>query len=99
MNRVSMIHVIGRNTAASGTPIIASDLPSIREVLNDNNAVLVEPDNPEEFARGIAKVLNNRELANRVAEKAYNVVKGNTWDARAVTIINHIRANKNQNNN
>ena len=33
---------------ASGRPIVASDLPSIREVLNENNSLLVSPDSSED---------------------------------------------------
>ena len=33
-------------------PIVASDLPSIREVLNKNSAVLVKPNNSQSLARG-----------------------------------------------
>ena len=39
---------------ASGRPIVASDLPSLREVLRDGeNALLVEPGNPQALTAGI----------------------------------------------
>ena len=40
---------------ASGRPIVASNLPAIREILRDTeNAVLVEPGNPDALAAGSA---------------------------------------------
>ncbi|MFH1523292.1 MAG: glycosyltransferase family 4 protein [Patescibacteria group bacterium] len=75
---------------SSQRPIVASDLPSIREVLGENNAILVEPDNPESLAIGIKKVLHNRELGARIAKQAYVDVKKYTWTKRAENILEFI---------
>ena len=69
---------------AAGKPIVAADLPSIREVLTDGeNAVLVEPGNPQALTAGIRRVRDDRELASRIAAKARDDVRQYTWDARA----------------
>jgi glycosyltransferase involved in cell wall biosynthesis len=75
---------------ASGAPIIASDLPSIREILNENNAVLVEPDNAEKLAEGIKKVLLNKDLADKISKQALEDVQGYTWQKRAEKILEFI---------
>jgi glycosyltransferase involved in cell wall biosynthesis len=72
---------------ASGRPIIASDLSSIREVLNQNNSILVEPNNPENLARGIKKVLESSELADKITRQALADVQNFTWQKRAEKII------------
>lgn len=73
---------------AAGLPIIASDLPTIREVLIDHeNAVLVKPGDPKDLAHGIRELLDNRELANKLSQKAYEDVKQCSWDMRAEKII------------
>ena len=72
---------------ASGRPIMASDLPSIREVLNVGNSVLVEPNNPEDLARGIKKVFESSELANKITRQALADVQNFTWQKRAEKII------------
>lgn len=73
---------------ASGTPIVASDLPSLREVLRDNeNAILVKPDNAHALANGIKLLLNDRVLADRLAAAARKDVEAMTWSARAETVI------------
>ena len=73
---------------ASGTPIVASDLPSLREVLCHNeNAILVEPDNAQALAHGIKLLLNDRSLADRLAATADKEVEAMTWSARAESVI------------
>jgi glycosyltransferase involved in cell wall biosynthesis len=69
---------------AAGRPIVASDLPSLREVLRpDDNAVLFEAGNPEALAAGIARVLGDAGLASRLAARAREDVIEWTWDRRA----------------
>ncbi|MDP2669385.1 MAG: glycosyltransferase [bacterium] len=75
---------------ASKRPIVASDLPSVREVLNENNAILVEAGNPKSLAEGIEKILNDPALGQQLAERAYADVQGYTWEKRAQKIINLI---------
>ncbi len=75
---------------ASGRPIVASDLPSIREILNENNAVLVEPNNAKALAEGIKKVLSNPELVDKISQKAYEDVKNYTWGKRVSQILKWI---------
>lgn len=72
-------------------PIIASDLPSLREVLNNKNSVLVAPDNPEALAEGIKKVLSDAHFAEAIAEQAFQDVQQYTWRKRAKKIINFIK--------
>ncbi|MDO8601401.1 MAG: glycosyltransferase [bacterium] len=79
---------------ASGRPIVASDLPSIREVLNEENAVLVEPDNPQKLADGIKKVLEDELLSDRISKKAYSDVAENyTWRRRRKKIFEFFNIN------
>ena len=69
---------------AAGKPIVASNLPSIREVLRDGeNAVLVEPGNPTALTSGLRRVLEDRKLAERIASRAFDEVTEYSWDCRA----------------
>ena len=77
---------------ASNIPIVASDLPSIREILNEGNSVLVEPDNPQALAEGVKKVLENKELGERLALAAKEKVNDYTWDKRAEKITEFLFA-------
>ena len=75
---------------AAKRPIIASDLPSIREILNEKNALLVNSDNSKDLARGIRKILENPELATKILTQAFKDVQGYTWQKRAKIILNFI---------
>lgn len=69
---------------AAGKPIVASDVPSVREVLRDGeNACLVRPGDPQSLASGIAKLLQDRRLAERLARCAFEDALSYTWDRRA----------------
>jgi glycosyltransferase involved in cell wall biosynthesis len=69
---------------ASDRPIVASDLPSIREVLTDGrNAVLVEAGNPQAITAGIRMIRADPELGRRLAAQALLDVRDYTWAKRA----------------
>lgn len=74
---------------ASGVPIVASDLPSIREVLNENNSILVKADDPIALLTGIARAFEVD--AGKVASRAKEQAKQYTWDARAYKILEFIK--------
>jgi len=78
---------------AAGVPIVASDLPSTREILTPEvNAVLVPPNNPQALAAGIQRVLEDRDLANRIAQNALEDVMQFSWKKRAEKIIIFLHA-------
>jgi glycosyltransferase involved in cell wall biosynthesis len=72
---------------ASGTPIVASDLPSLREVLDEETAVLVEPDNALALAKGISKIVGDEDFGNTLAAEAIRRVDKYSWDNRAKEIL------------
>jgi len=76
---------------ASGNPIVASGLPSIREILNEENSVLVEPDDLDSLAHGINIVLSDDLFAKKIGGQAFADVQNYTWDKRVERIINFIR--------
>lgn len=74
---------------AARTPIVASNLPSTREILiHGVNAFLVQPDDPQALANGIQQVLADHEMASRLAARAYEDVLSYSWDRRAERLIN-----------
>lgn len=75
---------------AAGRPIVASDLPSIREILNSGNAILVEPDNPAKLAQGIKSLLANGGLSQALAGRAFKDVQQYSWRKRVKKIIEFI---------
>lgn len=75
---------------ASGVPILASDLPSIREVLNSSSATFFKPDNPVDLARNIDNILDNYTEAKKKADQALIDVKVYDWNSRAERIIEFV---------
>lgn len=71
---------------AAKRPIVATTLPSTLEVLNDSNALLVSPDNSEELAEGLQKLIKDKQLRNKLAQKAFEDVQEYTWAKRAASI-------------
>jgi glycosyltransferase involved in cell wall biosynthesis len=76
---------------AAGVPILATDLPSIREVLrHGENAWLVPPGDPKALTEGIRHLLENSDLAERLARQAKEDVHQYTWKRRAAVILRHV---------
>lgn len=67
---------------ASGKPIVSFNLKAIAEVVGDN-AVLVEPDNPQAFADGILTLLNNEKLCREFGERGKIIARDYSWEASA----------------
>ena len=69
---------------AAGRPIVAPDLPDLREVLHhDENALLVPPDNVEAAAAAIRLAVSNRSIGEKLGYAARQNAAYFTWQARA----------------
>ena len=78
---------------AAGKPIVASDLPSIREIVSEQMAIFFEPDNALSLAHAIKTALGDPALAKGVADKAQSQIARYSWHARAESIrrfIEHV---------
>jgi glycosyltransferase involved in cell wall biosynthesis len=75
---------------ASGTPVIASDVPSLREILDEQTAYFFAPDNARALAESITHVLSSAEEADRKAQAAQKCAEGYTWENRAKNILSAI---------
>jgi len=76
---------------ASGRPIVTPDLPSIREVLNDNDVVFFKPGDSKTMSFAVEKVLADNNLAKHLSINVSNKAQLYTWDKRAQKIINFIK--------
>ena len=73
---------------AAGRPIVAPDLPDMRELLiHDHNALLVPPGSDEGGAHALGRLLDEPELAERLGRAALATSERLTWDARARRIL------------
>lgn len=76
---------------AAQRPIIATKFPSIELVLDDRrNALIIEPDCPDQLEETIRCVLRSPAFARKLAQEAFCNVQYYTWDQRAIRIFSHI---------
>lgn len=78
---------------ASGVPIVASDLPSLREVLNDDNATFFEPNDPKDLAEKLKSLFDSHESYEKAKLKsvqAYKDVQEYTYAKRAHKIFDFV---------
>ena len=76
---------------ASKRPIVASNVPSIREILSDGSSVFFTSDDPEDLALKIHTIRDDPALAERIAGKAFEDVKKYSWNNRALTILKYLK--------
>jgi glycosyltransferase involved in cell wall biosynthesis len=73
---------------AAGRAIVASDLPSTREVLrHGQTAWLVPPGDPAALAAGLRRLLDDRALAVSLARAAHAAAPAYGWPARAQALV------------
>ena len=70
-------------------PIIASDLPVIREVLDEKNSILVKCDDINLWIKTIQK-LKNPKLRELISNQALTDFSNYTWKKRAFLVIKSI---------
>ncbi len=75
---------------AAGRAIVSADLPSIREVLNEGNAVFCGPGKMEEWRAEIEKLLADESRRLAVGKQARRDVERFTWVKREERILNGI---------
>jgi glycosyltransferase involved in cell wall biosynthesis len=73
---------------AAGRVIISSDLPVIREVLHEKNAVFCIPEEVGDWRVKIESLLRDDARRIELGEKAQQDAQGYTWVARAQRIMN-----------
>ena len=75
---------------ASGTPVVASDLPAVRELVTDGeHGRLVHPDRPGELARAIRVLLDYPDRLGAMGPTAReHVAERFTWEASTGALAN-----------
>jgi glycosyltransferase involved in cell wall biosynthesis len=73
---------------AAGRAIVTSDLPVIREVLNEKNAVFCRPDEAGNWRAALESLLANQAQRRVLSNQARQDVQRYTWLSRAENILN-----------
>jgi len=73
-------------------PIIALETKPVSEVLHDNeNAILIQEDDPRVWARAIEKVMTNTKLREKIVSNAFEDAGKYDWRERGIIISNFIK--------
>jgi glycosyltransferase involved in cell wall biosynthesis len=77
---------------ACGRPILCSDLPVLREVLNSENAILLPPDNVDAWVNALQSLKGDTQRRLSLGAQARRDVEGYTWERRAARILDGMEA-------
>jgi glycosyltransferase involved in cell wall biosynthesis len=79
---------------ATGNAIITVNFKALTEVLiNEQNALVIEPDNPQLLAEAISRLKNDTVLLKNISKNAKKDSFKYSWDLRAGIILNKILEN------
>lgn len=76
---------------ACGTPVIASRTSSLPEVVGDAG-ILVDPENPEEIAEAMLRIINDPELRAELSRKAVERAASFSWSKAAEQTLEVLRS-------
>jgi phosphatidylinositol alpha-mannosyltransferase len=67
---------------AAGVPVVATDIPGYREVIRDDvDGVLVTPGDDAALAEGVARVLDDPALAERLVQSGRTRARAFSWES------------------
>jgi glycosyltransferase involved in cell wall biosynthesis len=72
---------------ASGTPVVASDIPALRDWVTDDEVEFVLPDDAKDLACGIQRVLDDRRRAEHLSAKGLQRAQSMSYRHRAKIIL------------
>lgn len=82
------------NYMASGVPIITTDLPSVREILSDQQAEFIPPGDSEALVNALLRVLAGSEAVRAKAHAAEILARHYTWEERARNVLKFLAKEK-----
>ena len=79
---------------ASKRPIIASDLPSIRKIVDETEVLFFKADDEKDLALKIERLIFNRSFGKKLVYNTFQKVKKFSWTNRAKEIVNQFKLPK-----
>jgi glycosyltransferase involved in cell wall biosynthesis len=72
---------------ASGTPVVATDIPALRDWLTDTEVEFVPPDDPEAMARAIDHLLSNGARTQQLGLAGLGKARDLSYERRAASVL------------
>jgi glycosyltransferase involved in cell wall biosynthesis len=78
---------------AAGRPVVAANLPAVREIVTpEESALLYKPDKPRRLTEALLRLLDDRDLALRLAENGARLVRERfTWERHNAAVTQAYR--------
>ena len=64
---------------ACNTPVIATKVGGNIELFNNDNGILIEPENPKELLNEIISIIDNKERLEKISKLAFSEVQNYDW--------------------
>ena len=74
---------------ACGCPVISSNSSSLPEILGDS-ALMCDPNNTNEFANAVLKLVNHKSLKEILIDKGYENIKRFSWEKSAEKLLGYL---------
>lgn len=79
---------------ATKRPIVSTKIPIMEKiVVNNESAILVEPNIISDYAEAIKELINNSKLNIKISKKSSSLAQKYSWENRCQKIINYFKEN------
>ena len=72
-----------------GLPIISSNLPFNKDILNNDNSILIDPNNIDEIKKSMEILCTDLNYRNKLSEESYITAKKLTINSRVLAKTNY----------
>lgn len=69
---------------SSGCPVISTPIPHAKEVLNNENGIIIDFENPEQLARAVILLLNNEKMRTEISLRSFEKMAPTAWQNSAI---------------
>ncbi len=69
---------------SSGCPVISTPIPHAREVLSQNNGLIIDFESPKQLAEGVISLLGNERLRAEISSNSFHKMASTAWQNSAI---------------
>lgn len=80
--------LVAMESLASGIPVVAYDIPPLKEFLNEKNSVLVRKKSVNKLANAMLKIAKDKEFAEKLSKEGRKTALKFTWEKTAKKTYN-----------
>lgn len=70
---------------SSGCPVISTPIPHAKEVLGNNNGIIVDFENPQQLSTAIIDLLDNKTLRAEISLNSFHKMASTAWQNSAIS--------------